>query len=41
MAGTLPTTPDELLHIVGVGQVKLRKYGREFLELIDTIGNDD
>jgi len=36
----LPGTPDELLAIVGVGQVTLRKYGRQFLELIDTIKNE-
>ena len=40
MARMLPTTPDELLGIVGVGQVKLRKYGRQFLELIDRIRNE-
>ncbi|MCK4388715.1 MAG: RecQ family ATP-dependent DNA helicase [Desulfobacterales bacterium] len=35
----LPRTPDELLAIVGVGQVTLRKYGRQFLELIEKIRN--
>jgi ATP-dependent DNA helicase RecQ len=41
MARVLPGTPDELLAIVGVGQVTLRKYGRQFLELIDTIRNEN
>ena len=40
MAGALPTTPNELLGIVGVGQVTLRKYGKQFLELIDGIRNE-
>ena len=40
VARVLPGTPDELLAIVGVGQVTLRKYGRQFLELIDTIKNE-
>jgi len=35
MARELPKTPDELLCIVGVGQVTLKKYGRQFLELIN------
>ena len=41
IARVLPGTPDELLAIVGVGQVTLRKYGRQFLELIDTIRNEN
>ncbi len=41
MARVLPGTPDELLRIVGVGQVTLRKYGRQFLELIEKIRIDD
>ncbi|MCK4488486.1 MAG: HRDC domain-containing protein, partial [Desulfobacterales bacterium] len=36
----LPKTPDELLGIVGVGQVTLRKYGRQFLELIEKIRSE-
>jgi ATP-dependent DNA helicase RecQ len=39
MAGLLPATPAELLAIVGVGQVTLRKYGKQFLELIGKIRN--
>lgn len=41
IARVLPGTPDELLGIVGVGQVTLRKYGRQFLELIDGIRNEN
>lgn len=40
MARTIPGTPDELLGIVGVGQVTLRKYGRQFLRLLDKIRNE-
>ena len=35
MATTLPTTPDELLRILGVGVVTFRKYGKAFLELLN------
>jgi ATP-dependent DNA helicase RecQ len=41
MARVLPRTPDELLSIVGVGQVTLRKYGRQFLELIGGIRKEE
>ena len=34
MATVLPTTPDELLEVSGVGQVKLEKYGEEFLAVL-------
>ncbi len=37
MARALPATPAELLNIVGVGQVTLGKYGKQFLHLIDEI----
>ena len=41
MAKVLPRTPDELLGIVGVGQVTLRKYGRQFLALIKKMRSED
>ena len=34
MAEFRPTTEAELLSINGVGEAKLERYGREFLELI-------
>ena len=34
MATVLPTTPDELLEVSGVGQVKLEKYGEEFMAVL-------
>ena len=34
MATRRPATPDELLGVSGVGQVKLAKYGEEFLALL-------
>jgi ATP-dependent DNA helicase RecQ len=37
MARRLPETRDELIRIVGVGEVTLEKYGRQFLELIGEI----
>ena len=40
MSRVLPKTRDDLLGIVGVGEVTLRKYGRQFLELIEKIGNE-
>jgi len=39
MARSLPETPEELLSIVGVGEVTLRKYGTDFLELLSQIRN--
>jgi len=39
MSRVLPKTRDDLLGIVGVGEVTLRKYGRQFLELIEKIAN--
>jgi len=41
MARTLPETPEELLAIVGVGEVTLRKYGTAFLGLLSEIRNED
>jgi ATP-dependent DNA helicase RecQ len=38
MARTLPRTPEQLLSVVGVGEVTLRKYGKQFLELLSEIG---
>ncbi|NVM20908.1 MAG: ATP-dependent DNA helicase RecQ [Desulfobacterales bacterium] len=40
MARAMPATPDELMGIVGVGEVTLRKYGRQFLGLLDKIRNE-
>ena len=40
IARVLPKTSEELLGIVGVGQVTLRKYGRQFLELIEKIRSE-
>jgi ATP-dependent DNA helicase RecQ len=37
MARELPTTPRELLNVVGVGEVTLRKYGKAFLDLLQEI----
>jgi ATP-dependent DNA helicase RecQ len=37
MARTLPGTPDQLLEITGVGEVTMRKYGRQFLDLLKEI----
>ena len=36
MANTLPTTPEQLLQVTGVGQSKLEKYGDTFLTVIRT-----
>ena len=41
IARVLPRTPVELLDIVGVGQVTLRKYGRQFLALIEKMRSED
>jgi ATP-dependent DNA helicase RecQ len=40
MVRTLPSSPNELLEVVGVGQVTLRKYGRPFLELLNQIRDE-
>ncbi len=40
MAQTLPTTPDQLLSITGVGEVTLKKYGEPFLALLKKIKNE-
>lgn len=41
MARTLPRTPEQLLAVVGVGEVTLRKYGKEFLELLREIRDEN
>jgi len=40
MASTLPETSEELLRIVGVGEVKLKKYGQSFLKLLDEVRDE-
>jgi ATP-dependent DNA helicase RecQ len=40
MARTLPGTSEALLHIVGVGEVTLRKYGEAFLNLLNQIKDE-
>jgi len=40
MARTLPATPEELLRIVGVGEVTFRKYGWAFLKVLREIRDD-
>jgi ATP-dependent DNA helicase RecQ len=37
MARTLPGTSDQLLGVTGVGEVTMRKYGRQFLDLLKEI----
>jgi len=37
MTRALPGTPEELLRVVGVGEVTLRKYGQAFLEVLREI----
>ncbi len=41
MASTLPKTPEELLRIVGVGEVTLKKYGQSFLKLMNEVRDDE
>jgi len=40
MARTLPATPEELLRIVGVGEVTFRKYGQAFLKVLREIRDE-
>jgi len=40
MARDLPATPRDLLDVVGVGEVTLRKYGKAFLDLLREIKAD-
>ncbi len=40
MARALPVTPEELLRIVGVGEVTLRKYGQAFLKVLRAIKDE-
>ena len=37
MARSLPSSPEDLLRIVGVGEVALKKYGESFLHLLRSI----
>jgi ATP-dependent DNA helicase RecQ len=36
MAARCPTTPEEMLQIPGIGQVKLERYGEVFLKAIQS-----
>jgi ATP-dependent DNA helicase RecQ len=40
MAANLPRTAEAMLTVSGVGEVKLERYGRQFLRLIDRYCND-
>jgi ATP-dependent DNA helicase RecQ len=40
MATRRPASPREMLEVVGVGEVTFRKYGRFFLDLISSYGED-
>jgi ATP-dependent DNA helicase RecQ len=40
MARNLPKTPEELLRIVGVGEVTLKKYGQPFLKLMNEVRDE-
>ncbi|MCD6298512.1 MAG: ATP-dependent DNA helicase RecQ [Deltaproteobacteria bacterium] len=40
MTRALPGTPEELLRVVGVGEVTLRKYGQAFLEVLRQIKDE-
>ena len=40
MARTLPATPEELLRIVGLGEVTLRKHGQAFLRILREIKDE-
>ena len=40
MAATLPQTDEALLTVSGVGEVKLQRYGQQFLRLIDRYWSD-
>ncbi|MCB2218251.1 DNA helicase RecQ [Desulfofustis glycolicus] len=41
MAGRQPLTEEELLSIGGVGEAKCRRYGSDFLEVIETYRGED
>jgi ATP-dependent DNA helicase RecQ len=41
MAKRLPKTPEELLRIGGVGEITLKKYGGEFLDVIRKVSQDE
>ncbi len=38
MARSLPDTAEKMMGIVGVGKVTFKKYGKEFLDLISSLG---
>jgi len=40
MARTLPATSEELLRIIGVGEVTFRKYGQAFLKVLNQIRDE-
>jgi ATP-dependent DNA helicase RecQ len=40
MAKARPSNAGELLQVVGVGEVTLRKYGRPFLNLLDELTDE-
>ena len=40
MASIIPRTVESMLTVSGVGEVKLKRYGRQFLRLIDRYCND-
>jgi len=40
MTRALPGTPEELLRVVGVGEVTLRKYGQAFLKVLREIKDE-
>ncbi len=40
MAAHLPRTAEAMLAVSGVGEIKLERYGRQFLRLIDRYGSD-
>jgi ATP-dependent DNA helicase RecQ len=40
MASRCPASPREMMEIVGVGEITFRKYGRFFLDLISSYGED-
>jgi ATP-dependent DNA helicase RecQ len=40
MARAMPSTPEEFLRIVGVGEVTLKKYGKAFLKVLNQIRDE-
>jgi ATP-dependent DNA helicase RecQ len=41
MTGKLPKTPDEMMAIVGIGEITFEKYGRSFLDLLSSYTSDE